>query len=69
MIKASHQLGIDLHNSILIGDKQSDIDAARAAGVGRAYIISSDNSDMSLKEQGIDGHYSSLLNCATHILT
>lgn len=69
LIKASHQLGIDLHNSILIGDKQSDIDAARAAGVGRAYIISSDNSDMSLKEQGIDGHYSSLLNCATHILT
>jgi rfaE bifunctional protein nucleotidyltransferase chain/domain len=69
LIKASDQLGIDLLNSILIGDKQSDIDAARAAGVGRAYIINSDNFEMSIKEQGIVGRYSSLLNCVNNILS
>ncbi len=33
--QAADEHGIDLENSVMIGDKQSDIDAAKAAGVGK----------------------------------
>lgn len=33
--QAAKDHGIDLENSVMIGDKQSDIDAAKAAGVGK----------------------------------
>ena len=68
VIKAAHQLGLDLSNSILIGDKQSDIDAARAAGLGRAYRVDSDNPEVTLTEANDDGHYINLLDCVIHIL-
>ena len=39
IIRAARDLDVDLRNSIMIGDKQSDIDAAVAAGVGRHFLI------------------------------
>ena len=43
ILQAARELGIDLPGSFLIGDKPSDIDAARAAGVGTSYLVASDN--------------------------
>jgi D-glycero-D-manno-heptose 1,7-bisphosphate phosphatase len=37
--QARDALGIDLASSLLVGDKGSDIDAARRAGVARAYRV------------------------------
>jgi D-glycero-D-manno-heptose 1,7-bisphosphate phosphatase len=39
LLRARNELGIDLESSALIGDKLSDIQAARAAGVGRALLV------------------------------
>lgn len=41
ILAASNDLGIDLSNSILIGDKPTDILAARAARVGSSLLIES----------------------------
>lgn len=67
LLQAAHELGLSLPNSVLIGDKPSDIEAARAAGVGRAYSVESDNAEAMTKEDGSDGHFSSLLDCASYI--
>jgi len=39
LLRARDQLGLDLIKSVLVGDKISDIQAARAAGVGCAILI------------------------------
>lgn len=39
ILRARDELGLSLDNSILVGDKASDIAAARAASVGRAVLL------------------------------
>lgn len=39
ILRAARDHNIDLAASIMVGDKDSDIAAARAAGVGRAYLV------------------------------
>ena len=39
--QATRDLGIDLSGSLLVGDKDSDIQAGRAAGIGRLFKVSS----------------------------
>ncbi|BCX80020.1 D-glycero-beta-D-manno-heptose 1,7-bisphosphate 7-phosphatase [Campylobacter sp. 19-13652] len=39
LLAAQNELNIDMAKSVMIGDKQSDIVAATAAGVGRAYLL------------------------------
>jgi D-glycero-D-manno-heptose 1,7-bisphosphate phosphatase len=39
ILQAAREHDIDLDASIMVGDKQSDIAAARAAGIGRAYLL------------------------------
>ena len=39
ILKAKSEFGIDLKNSILVGDKNSDIEAGLKAGVGRSFLI------------------------------
>ena len=41
ILKAARDLKLDLHGSVMIGDKRSDIEAARNAGVGTAILVSS----------------------------
>lgn len=38
LLRAANDYSIDLAASVLVGDKQSDVDAAHAAGVGRAIL-------------------------------
>lgn len=44
ILKAQKDLDLDLENSILIGDKASDIQAGIAAGVGRNLLFAQENS-------------------------
>lgn len=70
LLKAARELGLSLPESILIGDKASDIECARAAGVGRAYLVQSDNPESGAADYSIaDGHYASLLDCVIHLIS
>jgi D-glycero-D-manno-heptose 1,7-bisphosphate phosphatase len=42
ILAARDELGLDLAGSVLVGDKDSDIEAGRAAGVGRNIRLASD---------------------------
>jgi D-glycero-D-manno-heptose 1,7-bisphosphate phosphatase len=39
LLKAAEEMGIDLDRSFLIGDAESDIQAGRAAGCARRYLV------------------------------
>ena len=39
LLRAQKDFELDLHDSILVGDKASDIEAALAAGVGRSLLL------------------------------
>jgi len=70
ILKAVAALGLDVANSILVGDKPSDIEAARAAGVGKAYRVDSDNPESRTEWDGgvrPEGHFANLLACATEL--
>lgn len=67
VLQAARELGLSLPDSLLIGDKPGDIAAARAAGVGRAYQVQSDNPESGAEHAAADGHYASLLDCATQL--
>ena len=41
LLRAQKDFALDLHGSILVGDKSSDIEAAHAAGVGRSLLLGS----------------------------
>jgi D-glycero-D-manno-heptose 1,7-bisphosphate phosphatase len=67
ILQAARELGLSLADSILIGDKPTDIEAARAAGVGHAYRVHSDNPESGADTGAADGHYADLLSCATQL--
>ena len=68
IFQAAQELQLSLPDSLLIGDKSSDIEAARAAGIGRAYRVDSDNpaSDAPGPSRP-DGHFASLLDCTQQL--
>jgi rfaE bifunctional protein nucleotidyltransferase chain/domain len=68
LLTAAHELGLDMPNSILIGDKQTDIDAAKAAGVSKAYMLGVDNPQVLGTGLSADGYYANLIDCADDIL-
>ena len=68
LLTAAREHGVSLANSILIGDKPSDIRAGQAAGVGRVYMVESDNIDSVSTGTLTDGVFSNLPDCVGHIL-
>lgn len=60
LFSARDELRIDLAESILIGDKVSDMEAGRAAGVKSCFLISSQRLDE--KSNLYDGVFSSLVH-------
>lgn len=60
LLQAAAEHGLDLAASILIGDRASDIQAARAAGVGRAYLVASPATD-----SGADAVFRDLAHCVS----
>ncbi len=69
ILRAEREMGIFLSDSLMIGDKPSDIEAARAAGVGRAFRIYSNNLDSGAYLSQADGYFSSLLECVNEVLS
>lgn len=67
VLRAARELGLSLPDSFLIGDKPSDIEAGRAAGVGRVYQVQSDNPQSGADHVVADGYYASLLDCAVQL--
>ncbi len=69
LLRAAARHGIDLARATLVGDRGSDIAAARSAGVGRAYLVGADaGNDLHGSGQGADGRFADLLQCAYHLL-
>ncbi len=68
LLQAARELGLSLSISVMIGDKLSDVGAARAAGVSRVYSVDSDNAEAATENMDSDGHFSSLLDCVTNLL-
>jgi D-glycero-D-manno-heptose 1,7-bisphosphate phosphatase len=52
LLRAQKDFSLDLSSSILIGDKLSDIQAAQAAGVGKAIMLRSGASEMEMPPGG-----------------
>lgn len=46
ILAARAALGLDLPGSILVGDKARDIESARRAGIGRAWLVSGDDAEI-----------------------
>ena len=67
VLQAARELGLSLPDSLLIGDKPGDIEAARAAGVGHAYRVQSDNPESTAEADQTDGHFASLLDCTNQL--
>jgi rfaE bifunctional protein nucleotidyltransferase chain/domain len=68
ILQAAQELKLSLADSLLVGDKPGDIQAARAARVGHAYLVDSDNQESVVEGQvTADGHYASLLDCIDHL--
>lgn len=69
ILQAARELNLSLADSLLIGDKPSDIEAARAAGVGRAYRVRSSNAESSdTSGPEADGVYADLQACVAALL-
>ncbi len=61
ILQAQRELLLDLAASCLFGDKASDIDAGRRAGVGRCWLI---GDAQTARDSGADGAHASLLAAA-----
>lgn len=69
ILQAVKDLGLSLADSFLVGDKPSDIQAARAAGVAKAYLVQSDNAESTGGElAGADAGYADLRDCVNALL-
>lgn len=68
ILRAAKDLGLSLAESFLVGDKPSDIQAARAAGLGKAYIVASDNEESTGDLAGADARYADLRACVDALL-
>jgi rfaE bifunctional protein nucleotidyltransferase chain/domain len=68
IVRAARELNLSIHQSLLIGDKPSDIQSARRAGVARAYLVSSENPKSVADQPQADGHFENLLACAQYLL-
>ena len=68
ILQAARELNLSLADSIMVGDKASDIEAARAAGVGRAYLVASKYPASKTAEVVPDGVYADLAHCVAALL-
>jgi D-glycero-D-manno-heptose 1,7-bisphosphate phosphatase len=65
---AANQLNIDTSRSVLIGDRRSDVQAGRAAGVGRCFLVRSGSPLSAVDIRAADGVFDDLAQCVTELL-
>ncbi len=63
ILEAAALLNIDLAQSFLVGDRASDIDAGRAAGVGRCFLVRSGQKFSAADALLADAVYDDLAQC------
>jgi D,D-heptose 1,7-bisphosphate phosphatase len=68
ILQAAADLGLSLADSILVGDKPSDIAAARAAGVGRAFRVRSDNEESGISGMVPNAEFDNLEDCVSSLM-
>lgn len=68
ILRAAADHGIDLSRSILVGDKDSDIAAGRAAGVRACYLVAAVSTAIK-RESGADRVFPSLEAVAYHLFS
>jgi D-glycero-D-manno-heptose 1,7-bisphosphate phosphatase len=64
-LRASDELGLSLPDSVMVGDKPSDVVAARNAGVGRSFLIRSGPVGA---DAMADGTFDDLATCVDQLL-
>ncbi len=69
LLRAAAEHGLSLADSILIGDRSSDIAAARSAGVGRAFLVRSDHVEPTTGLQPPDACFDDLAQCVDALLS
>jgi D-glycero-D-manno-heptose 1,7-bisphosphate phosphatase len=65
---AAARLNIDTAQSVLIGDRRSDVEAGRAAGVGRCFLVRSGQDLREADSAMADGVYDDLAQCVAELL-
>ena len=66
LLQAMRDHDLDMAQSILVGDKTSDIEAAHSAGVGKCFLVAEDM-DFEKQLQPADGVVGSLFECASQL--
>lgn len=66
--RSASRLGIDLSRSVLVGDRRTDVEAGRAAGVGRCFLVRSGQPLRAQDESIADGVYADLAACVDGLL-
>lgn len=49
ILRAQRHYGLQLNKSVLVGDKESDIAAAKSAGVGRTVLVAPEDADFTIR--------------------
>ena len=68
LLKAIDALEIDAAGSFLVGDRLTDLQAGRAAGIGRCYLVRTGYALSAEAIDAADGVYADLLSCVTDVL-
>ena len=68
IVRACAEWQLDPAASVMVGDKTSDIEAARAAGVGQAFLVTSGQTLDEAERQLADGVFDDLAQCVAHLL-
>jgi len=67
LLGAAALLDIDVSQSILVGDRRADIEAGRAAGVGRCYLVRSGKPVSESDAAMADGAFENLAECVSSL--
>jgi D-glycero-D-manno-heptose 1,7-bisphosphate phosphatase len=66
--RAATRIGVDLAESLVVGDRRADIEAGRAAGAGRCFLVRSGHTLSPQDELLADGVYLDLAACVRSVL-
>lgn len=67
LLRARDELGLDLGRSVIVGDKRSDLEAGRSAGVGLALLVESGHAVTAADRAAADRVCADLLDAARHV--
>jgi D,D-heptose 1,7-bisphosphate phosphatase len=68
LLRAAKEHDLSLGHCLLVGDKRTDIMAARAAGVGRAYLVRAEGDRRTEDNGDADAVFESLADCVATVL-